>query len=80
MTEAAIKSVSAKAFTIPTDAPEADGTFAWDSTTLVLAEVRAADRIGIGYSYTDAAAAHVIKGTLAHAISGARCLGHTRRA
>ena len=35
-----------RAYTIPTDAPESDGTFAWDSTTLVLVEAhaRAADR------------------------------------
>jgi L-alanine-DL-glutamate epimerase-like enolase superfamily enzyme len=67
---AQITRVSAKAFTIPTDAPEADGTFAWESTTLVLAEVTAAGKSGIGYSYTDAAAAQVINGALAHAIAG----------
>jgi L-alanine-DL-glutamate epimerase-like enolase superfamily enzyme len=64
---AAIKSVSASAFTIPTDAPEADGTFAWNSTTLVLAEVSAGSKTGIGYSYTDAAAAAIINGPLSEA-------------
>ena len=68
MPDAAIKSVSASAFTIPTDAPEADGTFAWNSTTLVLAEVNAGGKTGIGYSYTDAAAAAIINGALAEAI------------
>jgi hypothetical protein len=34
-----IGSVESSAYMIPTDAPEADGTFAWDSTTLVLVEV-----------------------------------------
>ena len=29
-------------FTIPTDKPEADGTIAWDSTTLIVVEVPAA--------------------------------------
>ena len=29
--------VTAAAYTLPTDAPEADGTLAWDSVTLVLA-------------------------------------------
>jgi hypothetical protein len=39
--EAPIGRVAACAFEIPTDAPEADGTFAWDSTALVLAEIAA---------------------------------------
>ena len=60
MPDAAIKSVSASVFTIPTDAPEADGTFAWNSTTLVLAEIKAGGKTGIGYSYTDAAATAII--------------------
>ena len=70
MPEAAINTVSAKAFTIPTDAPESDGTLAWVSTTLVLAEVTAGGKTGIGYSYTDAAAAHVINKVLADQIVG----------
>ena len=34
-----VERVEASAYTIPTDAPEADGTFAWSSTTLVLVQV-----------------------------------------
>ena len=30
--------VTASAYTVPTDEPEADGTLDWDSTTLVVAE------------------------------------------
>ena len=33
--------VAARAFTIPTDAPESDGTLAWASTTLVLVDAEA---------------------------------------
>lgn len=51
LSEASIAEVSVTAYTIPTDAPEADGTFEWDSTTLVLAEIKAADRTGLGYTY-----------------------------
>ncbi|MGA7329920.1 MAG: enolase C-terminal domain-like protein [Rhodomicrobium sp.] len=75
MPEATIKSVSGSAYKIPTDAPEADGTFAWTSTTLVLAEVNAGGKTGIGYSYTDAAAAKLISSTLSEAISGKDALG-----
>ena len=70
MPDATVESVSAKVFTIPTDAPEADGTFAWNATTLVLVEVRAGGKTGIGYSYTDAAAAGLVNGTLAEAVAG----------
>ena len=33
-----IERVEARAYTIPTDAPEADGTFAWKATTIVVVE------------------------------------------
>lgn len=66
----AITEVLANAFTIPTDAPEADGTFEWDSTTIVVAEVVAGGKRGVGYSYTDASAAHLINGALCKAIEG----------
>ena len=32
----AVEGLEAGAFTVPTDAPESDGTLSWDSTTLVL--------------------------------------------
>ena len=38
-TRVSIDSVRAQAFEIPTDKPEADGTIAWNSTTLVLVEI-----------------------------------------
>ncbi len=54
---------------MPTDAPESDGTFSWDSTTIVIAEVSAAGEIGLGYTYADAAAASFVR-TLSSAIVG----------
>ena len=45
-----IEGVRAQAFEIPTDKPEADGTIAWDSTTLVLVEVSGGGETGVGYS------------------------------
>jgi len=65
-----IDRVAAAAFRIPTDAPEADGTLAWDHTTLVVAEVSAAGTTGLGYSYTGADAAHLINSLLAGRIAG----------
>jgi L-alanine-DL-glutamate epimerase-like enolase superfamily enzyme len=55
-----IARVEAGAYRIPTDAPEADGTIAWDATTMVLAEVSAGGHTGLGYTYAHAAAAAVI--------------------
>jgi len=68
--EAPIRKVTAAAYRIPTDAPEADGTFAWDSTTLVVAAVSAADRVGLGYTYADGCLTALIGGALARAIDG----------
>ena len=59
-----IAAVRARAYTIPTDAPEADGTFEWTSTTLVVVEIDAGGRTGLGYTYTDATAATLIRETL----------------
>lgn len=45
--EARVESVEASACTIPTDAPESDGTLRWSSTTLVVVEVAAGGRAGL---------------------------------
>ena len=68
--QAAIERVTAAAFRIPTDAPESDGTFAWDATTLVLVELRAGGVDALGYSYTDASAARLIDATLRELVAG----------
>jgi L-alanine-DL-glutamate epimerase-like enolase superfamily enzyme len=56
-TELAIEELHARAFSIPTDTPESDGTLSWDSTTIVIALARAGGRTGLGLAYTAAAAA-----------------------
>src|SRR4051794_38600423 len=67
---AAVESVWATAYTVSTDAPEADGTYAWDSTTLVLVEITAAGPTGIGYSYADTSTCHLVNGHLAGVVRG----------
>ncbi len=66
----AIDEVVARAFRIPTDAPEADGTAAWNSTTIVIAQVRAGDCQGVGYSYGGVAIAAVIQACLSAILVG----------
>lgn len=58
------------AYRIPTDGPESDGTFTWDSTTLVLVEIGAADQRGIGYTYGSPAVAVVIREHLTDVVLG----------
>jgi L-alanine-DL-glutamate epimerase-like enolase superfamily enzyme len=55
----------------PTDAPESDGTLEWDSTTVVLVQVRAAGGTGIGWTYGHASAADVIASKLRDNVIGA---------
>ena len=49
--EPRIRKVDFTVCTVPTDAPEADGTFEWKSTTLILAELFSEHATGIGYTY-----------------------------
>jgi L-alanine-DL-glutamate epimerase-like enolase superfamily enzyme len=66
----AIAGVRAAAYRIPTDAPESDGTFAWEETTIVVAEVEGAGERGLGYTYGDASVVGLIEGALAEAVGG----------
>ena len=63
-----IGKVAVSCYTVPTDAPEADGTFDWESTTLVLVEISAGDCTGLGYTYAHAAVAQIIHGALAKVV------------
>jgi L-alanine-DL-glutamate epimerase-like enolase superfamily enzyme len=58
-------------YRIPTDRPEADGTFRWDATTRVLVEAVAdSGHRGLGFTYGAAAAAGVVRELLAPTIVG----------
>lgn len=65
-----ISKVNARSFTIPTDKPEADGTISWDSTTIVIVEVGAGNKTGLGYTYSDASIAELINHKLRETIKG----------
>ncbi len=65
-----ITALKVSAYKIRTDSPEADGTIEWTSTTMVLVEITAADKTGIGYTYSHEAAAIVIDKTLKEIIIG----------
>jgi L-alanine-DL-glutamate epimerase-like enolase superfamily enzyme len=65
-----IEKLDTAVYVVPTDAPEADGTLAWDETTLVLVTAHAGDAQGIGWSYAAGAAAAVVTDQLAGAVTG----------
>ncbi len=69
-----VERVAVSAYIIPTDLPESDGTLQWDSTTLVLVELTAGGRQGIGYTYADTATARLIHDTLAGIVQGRSAL------
>ena len=65
-----VEDVRATAYTVPTDAPEADGTLAWSSTTLVVVEARSGDIVGTGWTYGPAACADLVASELADVVVG----------
>ena len=67
--ESAIESVDVSAYTVPTDAPESDGTLEWDSTTIVVVEVDAGGVTGLGYTYGAAAIGTLIESKLADVVA-----------
>jgi L-alanine-DL-glutamate epimerase-like enolase superfamily enzyme len=72
-----IRKVNVSTFTIPTDFPEADGTFWWDKTTLVLIEIAAGNDIGVGYTYGDEAVASLVHSSFAKLLEGKDALANT---
>jgi L-alanine-DL-glutamate epimerase-like enolase superfamily enzyme len=69
-----VREITTAVYVIPTDAPEADGTLAWDKTTMVLASARAGAARGIGWTYAAAAAQSIIAEVLASAVVGRSAL------
>lgn len=65
-----VTGVCAVAYTIPTDAPEADGTLAWDRTTLVVAHVEGGGISGTGWTYGPPGGATIITDLLAGHVVG----------
>jgi L-alanine-DL-glutamate epimerase-like enolase superfamily enzyme len=70
VSEPRVDSVDVAAYTVPTDAPEGDGTLAWTSTTLVLVRVRAGGRTGVGWTYGSTGCVPVITDDLAGVVTG----------
>jgi L-alanine-DL-glutamate epimerase-like enolase superfamily enzyme len=66
--DSAVEWLEVSVHTVPTDAAEADGTLAWDSTTMVVVEASAEGLdgpvTGVGWSYAPAACADLVRDLL----------------
>ncbi len=65
-----ISDLEVAAYRVPTDYPEADGTIAWRSTTLVCVHVHSSGKVGLGYTYADQATAALIQEMLEPVVRG----------
>jgi L-alanine-DL-glutamate epimerase-like enolase superfamily enzyme len=72
--QAAVEALEVSAFTVPTDEPESDGTAEWDSTTIVVVELRGGGETGLGYTYAPPAAGKLIEEKLADLVTEADAL------
>jgi L-alanine-DL-glutamate epimerase-like enolase superfamily enzyme len=68
--EIPIEDLEVGAYTIPTDAPEADGTLSWNSTTIVVVHAHAGGEHGLGYTYADVSTAKLVESKLAGVVKG----------
>jgi L-alanine-DL-glutamate epimerase-like enolase superfamily enzyme len=75
-----VDAIEVATFVVPTDAPEADGTLSWSSTTLVLVRAHAAGVAGTGWTYGPRACAEIIEEMLAACVLGHEALDVTAAA
>jgi L-alanine-DL-glutamate epimerase-like enolase superfamily enzyme len=68
--DAPVDRVTAATYRIPTDAPEADGTVTWTSTTMIVVRVHAGGLIGTGWTYGAAACRSLIQDNLSPLVTG----------
>lgn len=70
MNDVTVDSVKVSVYDIPTDQDEADGTLAWDKTTMVIVEITAGGVTGIGFTYAARACQTLIDDVLTGAVLG----------
>jgi L-alanine-DL-glutamate epimerase-like enolase superfamily enzyme len=67
-----VEAVGVSAYQVPTSTDEeSDGTLVWDSTTIVVVELRCGEHTGLGYTYCHPSAGQVIESKLAEVLKGA---------
>lgn len=68
--DAKIRELHVTAYKVPTDGPESDGTLQWESTTIVVVQLKAGDRQGLGYTYASPSTGALIQEQLRDAVVG----------
>ncbi len=68
-----VDQLDVSAYTVPTETPEADGTFAWTETTIVVVSASGGGITGLGYSFADIATAKLIDAHLKRVVIGRPC-------
>lgn len=68
-----ISSLNVSVYRIPTGYPESDGTLSWESTTMILVEIEAAGKTGLGYTYGHHSIAELINRDLKELVIGRSC-------
>jgi L-alanine-DL-glutamate epimerase-like enolase superfamily enzyme len=71
MTMHRVRAVEARAYTVPTDVPEGDGTLAWSSTTAVVVTVDSDGARGVGWTYAPPSCAAVVRDLFADVVADA---------
>ncbi len=66
-------------YTIPTNSPEADGTFSRDSTSMVLVQLECGSTRALGYTYADAGTATAARKLLDEIVLGSNPFCHAAR-
>lgn len=74
-----ISRLTVRAYDVPTETPESDGTLEWDHTTIVVVHARANGQTGLGYAYTHRSAASLISDKLAAVVEGEDALSPSAR-
>jgi L-alanine-DL-glutamate epimerase-like enolase superfamily enzyme len=65
-----VEALEVTAYTVPTDAPEADGTLSWEATTIVVVHASGGGETGLGYTYADVSTAKLVESKLADVVRG----------
>ncbi|WEG07978.1 enolase C-terminal domain-like protein [Microbacterium horticulturae] len=72
-----VDALEVRVYTVPTDAPEADGTISWSQTTMILVTARSGATTGLGWTYAAPACGAVIADTLRDLVVGGSALDTT---
>jgi L-alanine-DL-glutamate epimerase-like enolase superfamily enzyme len=72
-----VEKVTTRAYTVPTDAAEGDGTAAWSDTTLILVQVHCGGTVGTGWTYGPPACAALTDGLLTPVVVGSDAMSVT---